>query len=82
MSGRSRAVKCKRKENISGNQRRKKKTPGYDSGYKHELSKQEQFIHFMKKYVHAEWCNELTPDQVSLCDINLCITAENLSGSA
>lgn len=42
--------------------------PKFDSGYKQELAKKEQFIHFMQKYVKAEWCRGLTPDQVTLCD--------------
>lgn len=42
--------------------------PRYDGGYKQELSNKKQFIHFMKKYVKAEWCEDLTEDQITLCN--------------
>lgn len=41
--------------------------PKYDAGYKQELSKPEQFIHFVQKYVKADWSIELTPEQVEEC---------------
>ena len=43
------------------------KNPKFDGGYKQALSKKKEFIHFMQKYVKAEWCEGLTPEQVELC---------------
>jgi hypothetical protein len=40
----------------------------YDGGYKHELSNKAHFLHFLKKYVKANWAMELTEDDVKLCD--------------
>lgn len=48
--------------------RAEREIPGFDAGYKQELSKPPQFIHFMQKYVKADWCRALTPEQVELCD--------------
>ena len=61
------SAKQKQKEERMGEEK-KKEDPKYDAGYKHELSKQEQFIHFMQKYVKAQWCRDLKPEQVELCD--------------
>ena len=45
-----------------------KNLPQYDAGYKEELSKKEEFIHFLKKYVQAPWASGLCADDVELCD--------------
>lgn len=42
--------------------------PKFDAGYKQELSKPEPFLHFLQKYVKAEWSVGLGPEQISLCD--------------
>lgn len=47
---------------------RKQEIPKFDAGYKQELSKPPQFIHFLQKYVKADWCMTLIPEQVKLCD--------------
>lgn len=41
--------------------------PKYDAGYKQEFSKPEQFIHFVQKYVKADWSIGLIPEQVEEC---------------
>lgn len=46
----------------------KRELPRFDAGYKQELSKPSQFIHFMQKYGKADWCRGLKPEQVELCD--------------
>ena len=45
-----------------------KKVPQYDAGYKEELSKKEEFVHFLKKYVRAPWAINIGPEDVELCD--------------
>ena len=44
------------------------KTAKYDKGYKRELSKKEQLIHFLRKYVKAPWTFNLKPENITLCD--------------
>lgn len=46
-----------------------KKTPmPHDRGYKRSLSNPHEFLHFIRKYIGADWMLELTEDQLSLCD--------------
>jgi len=40
----------------------------HDRGYKESLSHPKQFLHFLKKYVKADWMQELTEDQLVLAD--------------
>lgn len=42
--------------------------PKYDAGYKQKLTDKQQFIHFLRKYVKADWAEELTEDQIEICD--------------
>lgn len=42
--------------------------PRFDAGYKQELSKPEQFIHFVQKYVGTDWSIGLSPEQISICN--------------
>lgn len=46
----------------------KLKNAKYDQGYKKELSKKNQLIHFLRKYVNAPWTSELKPENITLCD--------------
>jgi predicted transposase/invertase (TIGR01784 family) len=43
-------------------------TPDYDGGYKEEFSDKKQFLHFLKKYVKADWAMTLREEDVELCD--------------
>jgi predicted transposase/invertase (TIGR01784 family) len=40
----------------------------HDKGYKRDLSRPEEFLHFLKKYVKADWTQELSVSQLRLCD--------------
>lgn len=40
----------------------------HDRGYKRSLSQPGEFLHFLKKYVRAEWMLNLEESQLSLCD--------------
>ena len=40
----------------------------HDKGYKRDLSKPKEMLHFLQKYVGADWTKELTEDQLVLCD--------------
>lgn len=40
----------------------------HDRGYKRSLSRPKEFLHFLKKYVRADWMMELEESQLSLCD--------------
>lgn len=40
----------------------------HDKGYKRSLSQPKEFLHFLKKYVGADWMMELHETQLSLCD--------------
>ena len=40
----------------------------HDRGYKRSLSQPREFLHFLKKYVKADWMMELEESQLSLCD--------------
>ncbi|MCR5756031.1 MAG: Rpn family recombination-promoting nuclease/putative transposase [Acetatifactor sp.] len=40
----------------------------HDKGYKESLSHPKQFLHFLKKYVKADWMQELTESQLELVD--------------
>jgi hypothetical protein len=42
--------------------------PDYDGGYKEEFSNKKHFLHFLKKYVKADWAMTLREDDVELCD--------------
>ena len=40
----------------------------HDRGYKRSLSQPGEFLHFLKKYVKADWMMGLEESQLSLCD--------------
>lgn len=40
----------------------------HDKGYKKDLSNPKEFLHFLKKYVGAEWMKDLEVTQLRLCD--------------
>jgi len=40
----------------------------HDRGYKRSLSHPKEFLHFLQKYVGADWMMELEESQLSLCD--------------
>lgn len=40
----------------------------HDKGYKKELSRPGEFLHFLKKYIGEDWMLELEESQLSLCD--------------
>ena len=40
----------------------------HDKGYKKNLSRPAEFLHFLKKYVKADWMMELQESDLSLCD--------------
>lgn len=40
----------------------------HDRGYKKSLSRPSEFLHFLKKYVKADWMMELKESDISLCD--------------
>lgn len=40
----------------------------HDKGYKKSLSDPRQFLHFLQKYIGADWMLELKDSQLSLCD--------------
>ncbi len=40
----------------------------HDKGYKRSLSQPKEFLHFLQKYVKADWMMELSESQLSLCD--------------
>lgn len=40
----------------------------HDKGYKKSLSQPKEFLHFLKKYVGADWMMELEESQLTLCD--------------
>lgn len=42
--------------------------PKYDAGYKDALEEKSQFLHFIKKYVGADWMQGLTPEQIRFVD--------------
>jgi hypothetical protein len=42
--------------------------PDYDGGYKDEFSNKKHFLHFLKKYVKADWAMSLKEEDVELCD--------------
>ncbi|MBD5461398.1 MAG: Rpn family recombination-promoting nuclease/putative transposase, partial [Lachnospiraceae bacterium] len=50
----------------------RKNAPGismpHDKGYKKSLSDPRQFLHFLQKYIGADWMLELKDYQLSLCD--------------
>ena len=50
------------------NKELKKVNNPHDKGYKRSLSHPKEFLHFLQKYVGAEWMMELEESQVSLCD--------------
>ena len=51
---------------------KKKGQPGvntpHDKGYKKSLSRPSEFLHFLKKYVKADWMMKLRESDLSLCD--------------
>lgn len=40
----------------------------HDRGYKKSLSRPSEFLHFLKKYIGAEWMLQLEESDLSLCD--------------
>jgi predicted transposase/invertase (TIGR01784 family) len=42
--------------------------PDYDGGYKEEFANKKQFLHFLKKYVKADWAMTLREEDIELCD--------------
>ena len=40
----------------------------HDKGYKKSLSRPSEFLHFLKKYVKADWMMEISESDISLCD--------------
>ncbi len=40
----------------------------HDKGYKRSLSHPKEFLHFLRKYVGADWMMELEETQLTLCD--------------
>lgn len=40
----------------------------HDKGYKKSLSKPREFLHFLKKYVRADWTQDLQESQLRLAD--------------
>ena len=40
----------------------------HDKGYKRDLSNPKEFLHFLQKYVGAEWTEHLSASQLHLCD--------------
>ena len=40
----------------------------HDKGYKRSLSNPKEFLHFLQKYVGADWMMELEVSQLSMCD--------------
>lgn len=40
----------------------------HDRGYKRDLSNPDEFLHFLQKYVNAEWTRGLKSSQLKLCD--------------
>ena len=40
----------------------------HDKGYKRDLGNPNEFLHFLKKYVNAEWTKNLRVSQLRLCD--------------
>ena len=43
----------------------------HDKGYKRDLRNPKEFLHFLKKYVGAEWTKGLSESQLRLCDKEL-----------
>ena len=40
----------------------------HDKGYKRDLKNPKEFLHFLRKYVKAEWAENLNVSQLRLCD--------------
>lgn len=40
----------------------------HDKGYKRRLSNPREFLHFLRKYVKADWAKDLQESQLRLCD--------------
>ena len=43
-------------------------TTPHDNGYKKSLSRPSEFLHFIKKYIRADWMMELKESDLILCD--------------
>lgn len=43
-------------------------TTPHDKGYKKSLSRPSEFLHFIKKYIRADWMMELKESDLILCD--------------
>lgn len=56
-----------RKEAPAVNEPVKKEIPDYDAGYKQVCSVADELLHFLKKYVGAEWTKDLTEEDIRLC---------------
>lgn len=46
-------------------QRNEQKIPDYDMGYKQVCSITEELLHFLQKYVKADWSYDLSPEQIA-----------------
>lgn len=43
------------------------KVPNYDKGYKRICSVKEELLHFLKKYVNADWTKNLKEEDIHPC---------------
>ena len=60
-------VKANKAEESKGTTGNAVSTP-HDKGYKKGLSRPSEFLHFLKKYVRADWMMELEESDLVLCD--------------
>lgn len=64
--GKTRSIK-KAAGELPEKERSRVSTP-HDKGYKKSLSRPSEFLHFLRKYVKADWMMELQESDLSLCD--------------
>ena len=43
----------------------------HDKGYRKRLSNPKEFLHFLRKYVKADWTEKLEVSDLSLCDTRM-----------
>ena len=55
-------------KSVKENENKKNVHNPHDKGYKKDLSRPSEFIHFLKKYIGADWMMDLEESQLSLCD--------------
>jgi len=46
----------------------------HDLGYKDLFAKKDTFLHFLKKYIRANWVNEINEDDLILMDKSFILT--------